>query len=365
MTRALDVITVVGTRPNLVKAAALDQAFRRHGGFRHRLLNTGQHYDTDLYLQQWQALNVSSATWNLGVGSSTHSTQTAKMMLGIEDALRSAGPVDALIIPGDVNSGLAGALVGSQMRIPIAHVEAGLRSFERGMPEERNRRVIDCLSDICFVSEEVGVQNLVREGRQASEIHMVGNILADAVESMALDQPGLRGPVQPPAYGLVTLHREGTVDDPAMLVPVLLALEAFAAESGMPLMFPVHPRTRARIGSLGFAGLQCVSPLAYGEFLRLLRGALLVLTDSGGVQVEACLLGTPCVTLRNETEHRATLEFGNNRLAGLEPDSILKCAREALQGHRPPVVRPPRWDGGTGDRIADILWEHFARSERG
>jgi UDP-N-acetylglucosamine 2-epimerase (non-hydrolysing) len=228
------------------------------------------------------------------------------------------------------------------------------------MPEESNRRIIDCVSDLYFVSEESGVKNLLSEGAKQADIYHVGNILVDAIKAGAArvrpDDPELpSGP-----YGVLTLHRQGTVDRPELLSRVLTALQQFSEEANLPLVFPVHPRTMAR-GPLGhFPGIRQIPPQGYGAFLDLLRGAKVVFTDSGGVQVEACALRVPCVTLRDTTEHLATLQCGNNRLATTEPDSILREARFAIEQPQRFEGLPPLWDGKTADRIVKVLWHRDA-----
>lgn len=371
MTPLLDAVTVVGARPNLVKAAALHRQFSRRPGIRHRLLNTGQHYDEALFGGHFPDLDLPRPAWNLGVGSGPHGMQTGRMMEGIEAALLAGPPPDVLIVPGDVNSSLAAALVAAKAGIPVAHVEAGLRSFDRTMPEEVNRRVIDAVAAVHFATEEAGVRNLLAEGVDPGGIHLCGNVHADVLEATRPAWASLDGPAGGGPYGVLTLHRQASADDPAVLAGLLPVLSGFARRFSLRILFPVHPRTLRSLQQGGADGVESCDSLPYLRFIRVLSGASVVFTDSGGVQAEACLLGVPCVTLRESTEHECTVGSGGNRLAGLNPDSILRAGEDALL--RGPGSGPPHalWDGRAGERIVDALVGRFAegrepvRADRG
>jgi UDP-N-acetylglucosamine 2-epimerase (non-hydrolysing) len=371
------VVCIAGARPNFVKVAPLLRALRARPLFDARLVHTGQHQDPCLSSVFFQELAIPAPDAHLGIGSGTHARQTGDMMAALEAALAELQP-QAVIVVGDVNSTLAGALVTAKLplRAPfrarrqqrrrplLAHVEAGLRSFDDDMPEEVNRRLTDALADLLYVSEPAGLANLAREGIPADRAVFVGNVVIDSLHaarapagrSPVLEELGLTGP-----YGVVTLHRPGNVDDPATLERLLAALDRVAGE--LPLVFPVHPRTRARLQALPLR-LQAprwrlIEPLGYLAFVRLLSGARVALTDSGGVQEETTALGIPCLTLRDRTERPVTVEQGTNRLVGTDPDAIEAGFRGAL---RPPA-RPPaprHWDGRAAERIADHLQGVFA-----
>ena len=352
---------VVGARPNFMKAAPVLAALQKKG-VTQRLIHTGQHYDSvmsDLFFTQ---LGLPKPDLHLGVGSGTHAQQTAAVLVGIEQALTADRP-DVLLVYGDVNSTMAATLAAAKLHVPVAHVEAGLRSFDRRMPEEVNRVVTDSLAALLFTPSPDGDENLKREG-VAGKIHRVGNVMIDTLvrllpsadASGVLTSTGI-GPKQP--YVLVTLHRPATVDVPEVLNNVLDALSAIAKD--YPVIFPVHPRTRARLDAkwLSTPGLRFAEPIGYLEFLALQRDAKLVITDSGGVQEETTYLGVPCVTVRETTERPVTISSGTNELVGLDPQRMLQVARERLAN--PPARKPvpDLWDGHAADRIADILAAEF------
>ena len=365
MTPTLDVLTVVGARPNLVKLAPLHHALGRREGVRHRVLHTGQHYDVAMSFHFARDLGLPIPTWNLGLGGGSHAEQTGEMMIGIEKMLMTEERPDVVVVLGDVNSSLAGALAAAKLSVPVAHVEAGLRSGDRSMPEEINRMVIDRVSDLHLVSESIGLLNLEYEGVPTGSCHLVGNILADAVEGMGFP---IGGKEHPPGvskhepYGVVTLHRPALVDDPSQLNPVLEALTTLANE--IPLVLCVHPRLKARIPKGGIPGVRLMAPQPYRAFLGLLYRAELILTDSGGCQVEAAILGVPCVTLRDSTEHEITLRTGRNRLCGLHPDRILGEARLARTPGITLGALPESWDGRAASRIADLLLQRFGKPQQ-
>jgi UDP-N-acetylglucosamine 2-epimerase (non-hydrolysing) len=349
---------VVGARPNFIKIAALVHEMRRRPRFSGPLIHTGQHFSPEMSEAFFRDLELPEPDYNLGIGGGTQTEQAAEIMRRLEPVFQDLRP-DLLLVVGDVTSTLAASLVASKLEIPIAHVEAGLRSFDRSMPEEINRLVTDVLSSYLFASEASGVRNLLNEGVPRERIYQVGNVMIDtllrfrekAMLTGGLERLGLR----PGEYAVLTLHRPSNVDDPAQLTALLGAVAAVGRR--LPVVFPVHPRTRQRMEALGgsFDGLRLTAPLGYLEFLRLISEARLVLTDSGGIQEETTILGVPCLTLRENTERPATIESGTNRLAGTDPDRIQRLAMEALDG--PPATDrvPELWDGQAAVRLFDIL----------
>lgn len=359
----MKLISVVGARPNFMKIAPIVRQLSARSGVDHLLVHTGQHYDEVMSDQFFAELGLPRPDVNLGIGSGTHAEQTAKALVGFERILLEHRP-DWVLVVGDVNSTLACALAAAKLHIRIAHVEAGLRSFDRGMSEEINRILTDALSELLFATSEQAQQQLVREGIPSPRIHVVGNVMIDAL-LMVRQQAAQSGVVegmrlQPRSYGVVTLHRAETVDDPHRLRQVGLALEQLAGE--LPLIFPVHPRTAQRLKQAGLwsqwtavPGLRLNEPLGYADFVGLLSQAKVVLTDSGGVQEEAAWLGLPCVTLRDCTEWNETVEAGSNVLAGTESERIVTAARSLLVRHGAAPMRPPLWDGCAAERIVDVL----------
>lgn len=348
---------IVGARPNFMKAAPVIAALKKHS-VAQRLIHTGQHYDSvmsDLFFNQ---LDLPAPDVHLGVGSGTHAQQTAAVMTGVETDLNEQRP-DVLVVYGDVNSTMGATLAAAKLHVPVAHVEAGLRSFDRRMPEEINRLVTDSIASLLFTPSADGDENLKREG-VAGEIHRVGNVMidtlvrlmphADASDVLRRANIAAREP-----YILVTLHRPATVDDPVVLQGVTESLASLARQ--YPVLFPVHPRTKARLEkqSLSTPGLQLIEPLGYLQFLALERDAKLVITDSGGVQEETTYLGVPCVTVRETTERPITISSGTNVLAGVDPRKMLSLAQERLSN--PPARKPipELWDGHAAERIAAIL----------
>jgi UDP-N-acetylglucosamine 2-epimerase (non-hydrolysing)/UDP-GlcNAc3NAcA epimerase len=357
------IVTVIGNRPQFVKAAAVSRPLReRHEEL---IVNTGQHYDDELSRVFFEELDVPAPAVELGIGDGSATSQTWRMLEALEPVLEALEP-GLVLVYGDTNSTLAGALAAAQRHVPVAHVEAGMRSFDRSMPEELNRVLTDHASDLLLCSTETAVANLAREG-VAGEVQLVGDAMADVTlafapvaerRSRALEQQGLT----PGEYLLVTAHRAGNVDDAQRLLKLVELLEALP----LAAVFPLHPRTRARLESAGLLErlsgaprLRLVPPLGYLDFLTLTKNARAVLTDSGGVQKEAYLLGTPCVTLRDTTEWVETLETGWNVLVDLDTDAALR----ALERPRPAGERPELYGGGrAGERIADALGAYTARS---
>jgi UDP-N-acetylglucosamine 2-epimerase (non-hydrolysing) len=347
---------VVGARPNFMKAAPLFRELQRNSGVRQILVHTGQHYDVNMSDVFFQQLRIPPPDMNLQVGSGSHAQQTAEIMSRFESVALEHRP-DCVVVYGDVNSTLAATLVCSKVHLRVAHVEAGLRSFDRSMPEEVNRLVTDQLSDILFTPSEDGNRNLEREGIAPEKIHFVGNVMIDTLVEM-LPEARMHLPSGlPTRYGLVTLHRASNVDDPKWLRQIIRELHRISSE--MPMLFPVHPRTREKMGQIrsdsGDNGLRLLNPLPYLSFLALQQAASVVITDSGGVQEETTYLGIPCLTVRENTERPVTISVGTNILVGKEPTSIRREVEQILAGKGKRGTIPALWDGKTSQRIAKIL----------
>ncbi len=357
---------VVGTRPNFVKTApVIAELRRRFPDARHTLVHTGQHYDremSDVFLEE---LDVPEPDYHLGVGSGTHAVQTARVMERIEPVIDLERP-HAVILPGDVNSTLAAALVAVKLGVPVAHLEAGLRSFDRSMPEEVNRIVADEFADYLFVHSRSAIDNLRSEGIADERVYFVGNTMIDSLlasegrfrSRQAATQFGL----EQRDYLLVTLHRPALVDGP--LLPRALA-ELGAVSRELPVVFPVHPRTRKMMEGIGVApGVHLVSPVGYLDFLSLEADAAAVLTDSGGVQEETTCLGVPCFTLRDNTERPVTVVEGTNTLLGLDPNRIREIPSLLVTGNRKGVSdRPQLWDGRAAERVANVFERTLATGD--
>jgi UDP-N-acetylglucosamine 2-epimerase (non-hydrolysing) len=322
------------------------------------LVHTGQHYDalmSDVFFDQ---LGLPWPDVNLDVGSATHAVQTAQVMTHLEPVIVDRGP-DLVLVYGDVNSTMAGALVCAKLQVPVGHVEAGLRSGDRSMPEEINRLVTDAISDLLFTPSEDGNCHLQAEGVPPTKIHLVGNVMIDTLVHLLplADTARQRRALDLSArYLLVTLHRPSNVDDPAVLRSILEVLETLAHE--VEVVFPMHPRTRAHVNGMirtGAGRVRVIDPLGYIEFLALQRDAAAVITDSGGIQEETTFLGVPCLTVRENTERPVTLTSGTNLLVGCDPERLLAETRRVLNGHRPTGRIPPLWDGKASTRIAEIL----------
>lgn len=360
----MKVLHVVGARPNFVKIAPIFRELARYPQIAQRLVHTGQHYDDALSRIFFEELDIPRADVELGVGSASHAVQTARIMIAFEPVCTQWKP-DLVVVVGDVNSTVACALVAAKLGIRVAHVEAGLRSFDWSMPEEINRVLTDRLSDLLFTTERSANENLAREGIPSERVHFVGNVMIDTLLQHR-ERARARGTYErfglgPRAYAVVTLHRPSNVDSAQALAPVLEGLARLAGR--VPVIFPVHPRTRARIEGFGFAQLlrqvRCIEPLGYLDFLCLLDHAGVVLTDSGGVQEETTALGVPCLTLRPNTERPVTIEQGTNRLVTLRPEAIAEAASSALaawaDGGYPPRPLPELWDGRAAERIAQVI----------
>jgi UDP-N-acetylglucosamine 2-epimerase (non-hydrolysing) len=362
-----------------MKIAPIVDTLKKFPDMHHCLVHSGQHYDKLLSENFFSELGLPLPDVNLQVGSGSHAVQTAEVMKRVEPVLLDYQP-DVVLVVGDVNSTLATALTAVKLGIRVAHIEAGLRSFDMTMPEEINRKLTDGISDLLFVTEQCGIENLRREGIAADQVFLVGNVMIDtllrhralAANSAILNQMHLRqndSGVRP--YGVLTLHRPSNVDDPSILRGILTAVSTIAAD--FPIFFPVHPRTRKNIETFGLSGLLSqdtsgsfgvvpMDPLGYLDFLNLNDHARLALTDSGGVQEETTVLGVPCLTLRKNTERPATIEHGTNRLVGVDPDDIVAAAREALRQSTRISRRPPLWDGQAAPRIVEILRQQLHRT---
>ncbi len=357
-------VHVVGARPNFVKAAPVIRALDA-AGVAQRVIHTGQHYDDALSGVFFADLALPAPDVNLGVGSGSHARQTAALLVALEETFLADRP-SLVVVYGDVNSTLAAALVAAKLLLPQAHVEAGLRSFDMSMPEEVNRLVADRLADLCFATSGDAVENLRSEGVPADRIHLVGNSMIDSLEVARprLDPAAARAMAGIPdgPYGVVTLHRPGNVDEPGRTRALVDGLAAAAAL--LPLVFPVHPRGRAALEAAGLGGVQgvrMIEPLGYMDFLSLVAGSAVVVTDSGGVQEETSILGVACLTVRPNTERPVTITHGTNRL--VLPDDVPAAVAAALAAGRPGPRRPPLWDGHAGERIASILAAWLAGRE--
>lgn len=347
---------VLGTRPEIVKLSPVVRACQERG-VPFRILHTGQHYSPEMDSAFFADLHLPAPDLNLHVGSAPHGEQTARMLVGLEKAFTAARP-RAVLVQGDTNSVLAGTLAACKLGIPVGHVEAGLRSGDRRMPEELNRTATDHLADLLFAPTPDTLANLAAEGL-AGRSHETGNTIVDAVQqhrslaasSTILDRLGLEAG----GYVVMTAHRAENVDDAGRAAGLLAGARRAAEATGMPVVFPAHPRTRARIAGFGLdtGALQLVEPLGYLDFLRLLADSALALTDSGGIQEEACILGVPCVTVRDNTERPETIAVGANRLAGVDPARIEAAVREAAKSRK--GWKNPFGDGKAADRILDLV----------
>ena len=354
---------VAGARPNFMKIAPIVRALRVDGRLAWRLVHTGQHHDHEMNDVFFAELGIPPPDVQLGAGGGTHAAQTAKIMIGYENLCADGAPAATLVV-GDVNSTVACSIVAKKLHIPVAHVEAGLRSGDMAMPEEVNRRVTDAISDWFFVTEPSGVENLRREGQPMDKVHAVGNVMIDnllhqarrlgEIDTSAYETDAVKR--RPRGYGVVTLHRPSNVDDEVALRRVGEALKRISND--LPLVFPVHPRTRQRLESFGVdlgANVELMRPQGYMPFLHLWKDAAVVLTDSGGLQDETTAMGVPCVTIRENTERPITVEEGTNVLAGTDPQAVVAATRHALNGGSKKGRRPKLWDGRAAERIVAIL----------
>jgi UDP-N-acetylglucosamine 2-epimerase (non-hydrolysing) len=359
----LKIINIVGARPNLPKIAPLLREMRRHPEIDPILVHTGQHYDEKLSDIFFRQMGIPEPHVNLEVGSGSHAAQTAEVLKRIEPVLLEHKP-DLVLVVGDVNSTIAVSLAAVKLGIPVAHVEAGLRSFDRSMPEEINRVLTDAIADYLFVTEEDAIAHLLKEGRPREAIHFVGNVMIDSLrhflpiaqQSAIGDELHLKNGASWRRFAVLTLHRPSNVDSTEKLVELLGAIDSIAAE--VPVIFPVHPRTQQRLAQAGIRlrpEFHLIPPVGYLDFLCLLSKAALVLTDSGGIQEETTALGVPCLTLRENTERPITISQGTNLLVGTDPAKIVAAAKSALSGNGKAGRIPPLWDGQAAPRIVNIL----------
>lgn len=359
----LKIINIVGARPNLPKIAPLMREMQRHPEIEPILVHTGQHYDealSDIFFRQ---MGIPTPHVNLEVGSGSHAAQTAEVLKRVEPVLIEHQP-DLVLVVGDVNSTIAVSLAAVKLGISVAHVEAGLRSFDRSMPEEINRILTDALADYLFVTEEDAIQHLLKEGRPRESIYLVGNVMIDSLRHflpIAQKSPigedlGLKNGADWQRFAVLTLHRPSNVDSTEKLAELLGAIDSIASQ--VPVIFPVHPRTQQRLAQAGIKThpqLRMIPPIGYLDFLCLLSKATLVLTDSGGIQEETTALGVPCLTLRENTERPITISEGTNQLIGTDPAKIIAAAQSILAGNGKAGRIPPFWDGHAAERIVDVL----------
>lgn len=358
----MKVILVAGARPNFIKIAPLFRAFdKRTGEFDQLICHTGQHFDMNMSKVFFEQLEIPEPEYNLGVGSGTHADQTARIMIEFEKILQKEQP-DLILVPGDVNSTLACSVVASKMGIKIGHVEAGLRSFDRGMPEEINRIVTDVLSDFLFISETSGLDNLRNEGVSEEKMFLVGNIMIDSLVHFlpAIENSDIMDRLQLKAseYVLLTFHRPSNVDNKLSLSKLTEMLNRLAKHTR--LVFPVHPRTQIKLEEFGLLqkldpSILLLDPIGYIDFLALTRSAKLVITDSGGIQEETTYMGVQCITVRNNTERPVTVNVGTNQLIGTDFMAVEHAAMQILSGHIKQGRIPELWDGNTAERIVDII----------
>ena len=364
----LRILHVVGARPNFMKIAPLLAAYRGVEAIEPLLVHTGQHYDEAMSGRFFDELGIREPDVDLGAGSGSHAVQTARIMTSLERVVLERRP-DAVVVVGDVNGAVAAALVAAKLNVPLVHVEAGLRSGDRTMPEEINRLVIDAISDLLFCTEQAAVDNLSREGVDPAHVFLVGNLMVDTLlrhrarsaKSTVLETLGLR----PGFYALVTLHRPSNTDERTRLAGLIDAVDAIQRE--LPVVLPLHPRLRAALARFGLERrlpslrrLVATAPLGYHDFTKLMSAARVVLTDSGGVQEETTILQVPCLTLRENTERPVTVEVGTNRLAGCDPDRILTGFRQTMTERRT-TRTPPLWDGRAAGRIVSVLAAELPR----
>lgn len=364
----MKIINVVGARPNFMKIAPIQRVMDATEGMEPFLVHTGQHYDERMSKFFFDDLQLPQPDVYLNIGSASHAVQTARIMIEFEQVLLKEKP-DAVLVVGDVNSTAACSIVASKMGIKIIHVEAGLRSNDRRMPEEINRILTDSISDLLFITEQSGLDNLKREGIPDEKVHLVGNVMIDsliffkekAAQSTMLDDLGL----EKQSYALITLHRPSNVDDPDVFRRLISTFQKIEKE--LKLIFPIHPRSRKRISEFGLdemiasmPNLKLLDPLGYLDFMNLMHNARVLLTDSGGIQEETTYLGIPCITMRENTERPVTMEVGTNVLVGSDTDMIYEEFKKVINGRAKKGSIPPMWDGHAAERIVDIIKKTFS-----
>ena len=362
MHKQLKIISVVGARPNFMKIAPVHRAFLQHKDtVDHLICHTGQHYDARMSKVFFTDLKLPEPDFYLGAGSGSHAEQTARIMIEFEKIVISEQP-DLVIVAGDVNSTIACSLVAVKLGVKVAHIEAGLRSFDRTMPEEINRILTDSISDYLFVTEESGLTNLEREGVSKEKIFFTGNVMIDSLVYFLPETDGSHilqtFNLEKEKYCLVTLHRPSNVDSPEFLVKLLEVLNAIAEK--LKVVFPVHPRTMKNIEAAGLkenlsGNLLLTEPAGYIDFLALIKSAGLIVTDSGGIQEESTYLGVQCITVRSNTERPITVKLGTNQLIGTDLDKVKSAALGIIGGKKKQGTIPPLWDGHSAERIVDII----------
>jgi UDP-N-acetylglucosamine 2-epimerase (non-hydrolysing) len=367
----MKVLLIAGARPNFMKIAPIYREALKHNHVQCKIVHTGQHYDYEMSEAFFEDLELPKPDFFLNAGSGSHAIQTARIMVAFEELCRNEMP-DLIIVVGDVNSTLACSVVAKKLLIKVAHVEAGLRSFDLTMPEEINRMVTDAISDFFFVTEESGAANLIQEGKSRNRIHFVGNVMIDNLfyqvgklnGNMSEHYKTAKIKEKTENYAFLTLHRPSNVDTKSGFSEIADALNLIAAK--MPILFPVHPRTKKMMDEFNLRlsdNISLFSPLSFKESLFLWKDARVVLTDSGGLQEETTALGVPCVTIRENTERPITIEMGTNILAGTKKESILKAFEQALSKPRNPFKVPPKWDGKAAERIWKILLKQQIRQD--
>lgn len=359
------IVSIVGARPNFMKIAPIHRAFQNVDPTKyvHSIVHTGQHYDAKMSDAFFADLDMPTPSYFLGVGSGSHAVQTAKTIVELEKVFLEDRP-DLVLVPGDVNSTLAATIVATKMGIPVGHIESGLRSFDRSMPEELNRIATDVLSDILFVTEKSGLDNLLKEGIDAKKVHFVGNTMIDSLHyalpkadtKPTLEQLGLSKNL----FGLITIHRPSNVDDPKQLEMILRVLQKLSEL--ITIVFPVHPRTRKNIEQFGLnqyiensQQFRLIDPQGYVDFLNLMRNSTFVMTDSGGIQEETTALQVPCVTIRTTTERPSTVEIGTNILIDPNYETMISTVLPIIEGNIKHGVIPPKWDGKASERVVEIV----------
>ncbi len=359
----MKIFLIAGARPNFMKIAPIARAFDKTREIQYKIIHTGQHYDRNMSDIFFEELGIRQPDYNLGAGGGTHASQTAKIMTAFENICEKDRP-DLVIVVGDVNSTLACSIVAKKMQIKVAHIEAGLRSFDLSMPEEINRMVTDSISDLFFITEEQGMANLIKEGKLPETLHFVGHVMIDnlfyqleKLEAMnTADFPSDSFKQMNSGYGVVTLHRPSNVDNKETLEIIIGTLSKISET--FPLIFPIHPRTRKNMEEFNIkpgANIKLTDPLSYMEFLSLWKDAKLVLTDSGGLQEETTALGIPCLTIRENTERPITVTKGTNELMGTSRKKILRSFDEIIAGHWKTGHCPKFWDGHAAERITKII----------
>jgi UDP-N-acetylglucosamine 2-epimerase (non-hydrolysing) len=363
----MKIINVVGARPNFMKVAPLMEEYKHHSDIEPLIVHTGQHYDEKMSDQFFRQLGIPEPDINLEVGSNSHAVQTAEIMKAFEPVVLEQKP-DAVLVVGDVNSTIACGLVAVKLDVKLIHVEAGLRSGDRSMPEEINRILTDSISDMLFCTEQSGVDNLLGEGVAEDKIHLVGHVMIDTLvrnleragESTILGRLQEQDCLNGDKYAVLTMHRPSNVDDRETFSRILDALEII--QNDMPILFPIHPRTRKNLAVLGLEdrlsslrNIHLMDPIGYLDFLRLNSCATVVLTDSGGIQEETTVLKVPCITLRDNTERPITAEIGSNQIVGTDPERILAAYRTVVSGQWREPRTPPLWDGKAAGRIVRII----------